>query len=418
MKKIKNLAVIILIVLILLPSLTTMAADKNEKLDLDIKAGIVVETNTGKVIYKKEADKQNYPASVTKILTAILVLENCDLNETAIASSKALSNIPPAYVVTPLYVGEEMRVEDLLYALMLKSANDAAYVLAEHVGGSTEGFAEMMNKKAEEIGCKNSHFVNPNGIHDDNHYTTAYDMYLISKYAMKNEEFVKIVSTYKYTLPKTNKYKAEDRIMENTNAFVNPDNKYYNENIKGIKTGTTTQAGNCLITSSSKDGMDFINVVLGAKTSDSKFSETEKMVEYEFGNYEYVKLYNKNDTIQTIEVDKATKDTKLLNLIISDDIIALLEKASKDGKIEPTITLNENITAPIVQGQELGKISLNIDGIEYNAKLLAGNNVEKKTYYKEAVIAVTAIIAVIVLIRIVGKSKRSKKEEVDIIPRT
>ena len=409
MKKIKNLAVLILIVLILLPSLTTMAADKNEELDLDIKAGIIVETNTGKVIYEKEAEKQNYPASVTKILTAILVLENCDLNETAIASSKALSNIPPAYVVTPLYVGEEMRVEDLLYALMLKSANDAAYVLAEHVGGSTEGFAEMMNKKAEEIGCKNSHFVNPNGIHDDNHYTTAYDMYLISKYAMQNEEFVKIVSTYKYTLPKTNKYKAEDRVMENTNSFVNPDSKYFNENVKGIKTGTTTQAGNCLITSSSKDGMDFINVVLGAKTSDSKFSETEKMVEYEFGNYEYVKLYNKNDIIQTIEVNKATKDTKVLNLIISDDIVPLLEKTSEDEKIEPTINLKENITAPIEQGQELGTISLNIGGIEYNAKLLASNNVEKKTYYKEVAIIGGVIVIMLALIIISKKSKKNKK---------
>ena len=409
MKKIKNLAVLILIVLILLPSLTTMAADKNEELDLDIKAGIIVETNTGKVIYEKEAEKQNYPASVTKILTAILVLENCDLNETAIASSKALSNIPPAYVVTPLYVGEEMRVEDLLYALMLKSANDAAYVLAEHVGGSTEGFAEMMNKKAEEIGCKNSHFVNPNGIHDDNHYTTAYDMYLISKYAMQNEEFVKIVSTYKYTLPKTNKYKAEDRVMENTNSFANPDSKYFNENVKGIKTGTTTQAGNCLITSSSKDGMDFINVVLGAKTSDSKFSETEKMVEYEFGNYEYVKLYNKNDIIQTIEVNKATKDTKVLNLIISDDIVPLLEKTSEDEKIEPTINLKENITAPIEQGQELGTISLNIGGIEYNAKLLASNNVEKKTYYKEVAIIGGVIVIMLALIIISKKSKKNKK---------
>ena len=411
MKKIKKLVIIVIIVLLFMPNLMAIASTNNEKLDIDAEAGIIVETNTGKIIYEKEAEKQNYPASVTKILTAILVLENCDLNETATASSKALSNIPSAYVVAPLYVGEEMRIEDLLYALMLKSANDAAYVLAEHVGGSNEVFAEMMNKKAEEIGCKNSHFVNPNGIHDENHYTTAYDMYLISKYAMQNEEFVKIVSTFKYTLPKTNKYKAEDRVMENTNSFVNPSSKYYNENVKGIKTGTTTQAGNCLITSSSKNGMDFINVVLGAKTSDSKFTETEKMIEHEFENYEYVKLYNQNDIIQTIEVNKATKDTKVLNLIISDDIVPLLEKTSEDEKIEPTINLKENITAPIEQGQELGTISLNIGGIEYNAKLLASNNVEKKTYYKE--VAITALVAVILLLlgRVLTRRKIRKKKK-------
>ena len=263
-KKSYKISIILMVLGIILLNLFTVYAD--DELSIKAKAALIVEKNTGKIIYEKEIDEQNYPASTTKILTAILTIENCDLEETATVSQSAISKIPTAYVVAPLYVGEEMKVKDLLYALMLKSSNDAAYVLAEHVGGSVEEFAEMMNNKAKEIGCKNTHFVNPNGIDNKNHYTTAYDMYLIANYAMKNETFAKIVSTYQYTLPATNKHPASDRIMKNTNNFVNPNSTYYNENVKGVKTGTTDLAGNCLITDFAANKLEFITVVLGAKT--------------------------------------------------------------------------------------------------------------------------------------------------------
>ena len=133
----------------------------DNSLTVDAKASLVIEGNSGKVIYEDNAQVQNYPASVTKILTAIIVLEKCELNDIVTVTKSAISNIPSGYVVAPLLEGEKIKVEDLLYALMLKSSNDAAYVLAEHVGGSVDGFSEMMNKKATEIGCKNSHFVNP-----------------------------------------------------------------------------------------------------------------------------------------------------------------------------------------------------------------------------------------------------------------
>ena len=373
---------------------------------VDAKASLVVETNSGKIIHQDNAEVQNYPASVTKILTAIIVLEKCELNDIVTVTKSAISNIPSGYVIAPLLEGEKLKVEDLLYALMLKSSNDAAYVLAEHVGGSEDGFSEMMNKKAKEIGCKNSHFVNPNGIHNDNHYTTAYDMYLIAKYAMKNEKFVKIVSTYQYTLPVTNKYRKNDRIMKNTNNFVNPTNKYYDEYVKGIKTGTTLQAGNCLITSTSKNGFDVITVILGAKTSDSKFSETKKMINYVFSNYEYTDIHKKGDVIKNIEVEKATKETKSLNLVISDDIKVINNVKIKAEEIEPEINLNENIIAPIFQGQELGTIKYTIDGLEYNAKLLAENEVIKKTYYVEISIGAGVLIIIVGIIIIIKKHRK------------
>jgi len=404
-KRIKKIIVAIIFITIIMSNYLFVYGAND--FSVNAKASIIVEENSGKIIYEKNSNIQNYPASVTKILTAILTLENCQLTDTVTVSKTAISNIPSGYVIAPLFVGEQMSVEDLLYALMLKSANDAAYVLAEHVGGSVEGFSNMMNKKAEELGCKNSHFVNPNGIHNSNHYTTAYDMYLIAKYAMENEEFVKIVSTYQHTLSATNKYSKKDRIMKNTNNFVNPNSRYYDENVKGIKTGTTMQAGNCLITSSSKNGFDVITVVLGAKTAESKFSETKNMMNYFFNNYEYTQIHKKGDVIKSIEVEKATKETKNLNLVISDDIKAMNNISIKAEEIEPEIHLNENIVAPIPKGQELGTIKYTVDGLEYNAKLLAENEVIKKTYYVEILIGV-GVLAVIICIIIVIKKKRRK----------
>ena len=404
--RIYKIFIMIIFVAVILSNKIIVYAD--DELEIDAKAALVVENNSGKIIYEDEAKEQNYPASVTKILTAIIVLENCKLDDTATVSSSAISKVPEGYVVAPLFVGEKMKINDLLYALMLKSANDAAYVLAEHVGGSIDGFSDLMNKKAKEIGCENTHFVNPNGIHNEEHYTTAYDMYLISKYAMQNEEFRKIVSTYQYTLPVTNKYSNKDRVMKNTNDFVNPNSKYYNEDVNGIKTGTTLQAGNCLITSATKEGLDIITVILGAKTSDSKFSETKKMIDYTFDNYKYSKLHKKEDIIKNIKVEKATKETEDLNLIIDTDIEVLHNTKIDLDEIKPEIKLNDKIEAPIIKGQELGTVKYTVDGLEYNAKLLAENDVEKKTYVIEILIG-SGILLIIVCIVLKIRKKKSKR---------
>ena len=407
-KRIKKIIISMIFIAIIMTNCIFVYATND--LNVDAKASLIIEENSGKVIHEDNSNIKNYPASVTKILTAILTLENCELTDTVTVSKTAISNIPSGYVIAPLFVGEQMSVEDLLYALMLKSANDAAYVLAEHVGGSVEGFSEMMNKKAEELGCKNTHFVNPNGIHNSNHYTTAYDMYLIARYAMKNEEFVKIVSTYQHALSATNKYSKNDRLMKNTNAFVNPSSRYYDENVKGIKTGTTLQAGNCLITSTSKNGFVVITVILGAKTSESKFSETKKMMNYAFDNYEFTQIHKKGDVIKNIEVEKATKETKSLNLVISDDIKAINNIKIKAEKIEPEISLNDEIIAPISKGQELGTIKYTVDGLEYNAKLLAENDVIKKTYYVEILLGIGVFIIIVSVIIIIKKRPRKKEK--------
>ena len=409
MKKTNKIIIAIFIILTILGRNFIVNADEN--ISIDAKSSLVVENKTGKIIYENNSEEKLYPASTTKILTAIITIEKCNLEDVATVSSSAISNIPNGYVVAPLYVGEQIKIKDLLYALMLKSSNDAAYVLAEHVGGSTQGFADMMNKKAEEIGCKNSHFVNPNGIHDDNHYTTAHDLYLITNYAMKNETFAKIVSTMEYTLPATNKYSQANRIMKNTNLFMNSGSKYYSKYVNGVKTGTTQQAGNCLITHALKDEMEFTTVVLGAKTTDSKFSETAKLLNYSLNNFTYTKIHEKNDEIKKVEIPNAKDNNKELNILIGDEVKVFNNINTNAKETEPEIKLNDNLFAPIAEGQEIGEIKYNVEGIEYKAKLIAGNNIEAKNFFEEnkTVVIIVVIMGIITLIFFKKKNKKKRR---------
>ena len=265
--KLKQKILFLAIAIILLITPTVVHA---ESPTINSKAAILVEVSTGRILYEKNSTKQLYPASTTKVMTAILVLEKCNLTDMVTVNETALGNLPSGYVTCDLQVDEEISVNDLLYALMVKSANDAAYVLAEHVGGSVDAFADMMNIKAREIGCTGTHFVNPNGVHDDRHYSTAYDLYLITKYAMQNETFRKLVATTEYTLPATNKYPNADRSFTTTNQLLNPESTaYYYKYATGVKTGYTSQAGNCIISMASRDGLDFIAVVLGGGATPS-----------------------------------------------------------------------------------------------------------------------------------------------------
>ena len=401
----------ILLIFLMLFSYSSSYA-MTEKPPINGSAAILVELSTGKIIYEKNSKQKMYPASTTKIMTAIVVLENSNLSDPVIVTENAISNIPSGYVTCNLVAGETQTVESLLYALLLPSANDAAYVLAEHIGGSTEGFANMMNEKASKIGCTGTHFVNPNGIHNDAQYTTAYDLYLIGKYAMQNEEFRKIVSTLSYTLPPSDKYPYSDRILETTNQLINPNSSsYYYNYALGIKTGHTTEAGNCLVSMASRDNLEFVSVVLDAsKTSqglDARFTDTKKLFEYGYDNYTLTKLHNENDIIKTIEIENGSKDTKILDLLIKDPITVMNSKDTNVEEIEPEITLTDPLLAPITKGDEVGTIKFTVDNIEYTSTLLAGSDVEKKPNYALILIIVGFILLVIGL-RLFRKPSRKK----------
>jgi len=278
---------------------------------------LLIEKETGDILYEKNAYDRMYPASTTKILTAIIVLEKCYLNERVVVSSSAISSVPPSYTKANLQPGEEFTVEELLNVLLIPSANDAANVLAEHVSGSIADFSSLMNEKAAEIGLKGSHFTNPSGIHDENLYTTAFDLSLLARYAMNIEKFREIVAKTEFTLPGTTIHPEADRSFHTSNFLLNPDEKnYYFPSTTGIKTGFTDSAGDCLVASAKKDDIEFIAVCLNGKTLNNgvreKFLDCKTLFDFAFDNYtiHYKDLQAKK---HELENKKAGPETSLFS---------------------------------------------------------------------------------------------------------
>ncbi len=255
-------------------------------------AALLISPDSDMVLYEKNADEKRYPASTTKIMTALLTLENVeDLNETVTAEQGDFAKVTADSSNAGIKAGETVRVIDLLYALMLPSANEAAYILARHVGGTSEHFVDMMNTRAEELGCTGTHFCNPCGLHEEDHYTTARDLYLIAREAMKNDTFTNIIDTVQYRMPKTNMH--EERIIFTTNQLIfssfNPWSYPYN---KGIKTGHTSQAGNCFVGYAEYGDAKLYSVVLGSAASSKEyptvaasFTDTKSLYKWGFTHF-------------------------------------------------------------------------------------------------------------------------------------
>lgn len=348
-------------------------------------------------------------------MTAILAIENCKLDDKAIAIYEAIMSVPSGYSIGSIQVGEELTIEQLLEVLLVHSANDAANVLGEHVGGSIESFSNIMNTKAIEIGCTNSHFVNPSGKHDDNHYTTARDLALIMEYCMKNETFRRISGMRSCTLPATDK--SPERSFATTVEILIPDsrnvpyNYYYPYAIAG-KTGFTTEAKNCLVSASNKDGFELTSVILGAdKTPEgysARFLETKAIYDYGYNNYSIKKIVSKDSSVKQIEVPFATEDTKVLNALVSEDISALIENSDNISDIQPNIDLFENLEAPISENQVIGTVSYTVCGVTYKTNLLASHTVEKSNLFTISILIGLLIIVILSLIFFLKSIRKSK----------
>lgn len=250
------------------------------------KTAVLIDGETGALLYEKKKDKQMYPASITKILTCLLTLENCQMDEMVKMSHYAIYNVPYSYAHIGLKEGEEISVEDCLYALMLQSANEVAFGLAEHISGTVDDFAKLMNERAKEAGATNTNFVNPNGIPNENHYTSAMDMALITKAALKYPEFEKIISTKMYIIGKT-KMTKEKRYNNNFHEMIYEDNSNYYPGVIGGKTGYTEEAGNTLVTVAERDGRKLICVVLKSK---EKYDDTKKLFDFGFDKFKSVAI--------------------------------------------------------------------------------------------------------------------------------
>ena len=273
--------------------------DPNE-MDIYSESCVLIEEKTGKVLFEKGMHDRKYPASITKILTAILTIENCDLNEKAVVSQNAVDSLKSGYTKANVQVGEEFTVEELLEVMMLQSANEVSVVLAEHVSGSVEEFSKLMNKKAQELGCFDSNFVNPNGMHDENHYSSAYDFAMIGRYAMQNKDFRRIITTSSVELPHSELWTEEKdeelapRKFYNRIQLMNPDSVYYYPYTIGIKAGFTTPAKNCFVGAANKDGRGLITCVMHAELADfnlgARYCDTINLFEYGFNNFDIEKV--------------------------------------------------------------------------------------------------------------------------------
>ena len=250
--------------------------------EVESEAAFIMENSTSTVLYEKEADAQRYPASTTKILTALVAIENSSLDEVVTFSENAV-NLEEAAVTINAEAGEQMTMKDVLYGLLIQSGNDCAVAIAEHIAGSVEAYAEMMNERAAEIGCTNTHFTNPHGLFDKNHYTSSRDLALMAQEAFKNSTFVEIMSTETYTTAPTN-MDPDGKKFKHWDLLMDPESEYYDPDVIGGKTGFLDESGRCLVSFASRDGFTVICVQMkGAYTG--IFEEAKRLLDYTFNSF-------------------------------------------------------------------------------------------------------------------------------------
>ncbi|MCC2820781.1 D-alanyl-D-alanine carboxypeptidase [Lachnoclostridium pacaense] len=316
--------------------------------DVSIQAdgGIVMDADTGTVLYGKNMDQQYYPASITKILTALIVLERCDLDEMVSFSHDDVYNVEAGSSSAGIDEGDVLTVRDCLYALMLASANESANALACHVSGSREEFAKLMNEKAASLGCTGSHFANPSGLNDENHYTTAHDMALIAREAIKNPEFLAINGTRSYKLAPT-KRTPEGGYVANHHKMLNKNESVYYPGAFAGKTGYTSLAGNTLVTCAKKDGMTLIAVVLNGHQS--HYSDTKAMFDFAFRNFQSLKAVDYETQYRSVENDMTiagmtARDSISLELDKNGRVV--IPKSGDFADVKSTLTYDLDSQSP------------------------------------------------------------------------
>jgi len=386
-KHLKNSILIFLtFILLFLLNCTTYASSNIIDINLqDVSTNcpscILIDAKTSEILYSKDAYKKMYPASTTKLMTAILALEKCNLNDIVTVSHNAIFSIPVGYSHASLKEGEELTVEQLLNVLLIPSANDAAIAIAEHIAGSVEDFSVMMNEKAKEIGCISTNFCNPNGIHDEKHYSCAYDLSLIGKYAMQFSDIMRIAKVKQYTLPRTNKYDKTDRIFNTTNTLlIDQTSKNYYSYATGLKTGYTDAAGSCIIATATKEDMDLLTVILNSESTNSRSEDCKALFEYGFNAYSYITLQQSNNIIEYLTIKDATKETKNLGICVKDDIKVLLKNDSIKEYYDYKIEIKDDLKAPISENSVVGTISYQINDNTYTSDLLASSNVLSSSF--------------------------------------
>lgn len=356
--------ILITVLLFAMLSVYASATSKSTKSNIftkniSAKAATLYEPTSKKIIYSKNGEERLPMASTTKIMTAMVVVDNCNTMETVIIGPESVGvEGSSAY----LSEGDEYTVLELLYALMLQSANDAATALAYFVAGGISEFSEMMNRKANDLGLENTHFTNPHGLDAEDHYTTSNDLAIMSAELLENEILREIVSTYK----KTFTYDERTRTYINHNKLL----RLYAD-AAGVKTGFTKRSGRCLVGAAERDGMTFISVTLDAP---SDWSDHTALLDFAFDSYEKIQLTAKGDYLQNINVVGGDKESVYISA--KENLEVIKEKETTD--IEEIISLPKYLIAPIKEGETVGRVTYKVGGRDYTVDLVALNEVNRK----------------------------------------
>ena len=356
--------------------------------ELHCEAMLLVDANTGRMVYGKNEHEQMYPASLTKIMTALLVLEAVDsgqlsLDQQITATESAMEGLAADGSTAGIQAGEILTVEQLLQCMLIVSANEACNILAEQVSGSVDAFVDAMNAKAEALGCEGTHFVNATGLHDSQHYTTAWDLYLITKEAMKHEDFMRICDTARATIPATNL--SEERNLYTTNYLIDTWRSlgYIYSNAHGIKTGSTDEAGHCLVSSATEGSLSFISVALGGpretladgEIRTYSFFDTREMFKWAFQNFSYQTVLEETELVK--EVSVALSKVDHVSVHPASDVEVLRPNGTDPASLKRTLDLESPLDAPITEGQVLGTLTLSLnDEVVATVDLLASHDVE------------------------------------------
>lgn len=355
-------------------------ADTDNVPEVAAEAAILMDMSTGQIIFEKNADKPMYPASTTKIMTAILAVEHLALSENIVIDSET-----PYTLGARIYLdeGEIVTGDQLLRSMLIASANDSAVALAKAVAGDIPTFAKMMNERAKKLGATNTNFVNPNGLHEDAHITTAHDLALMAQKFMSNDLLREIVGTYQYTVPANNK--KPERYLYNTNRLIYDDKTQVTvngqtrstlyEGATGVKTGYTPEAESCLVSSAKRGDTELLAVVL--KSSDGgRFADSITLLDYGFSQVKSVKTLSKGSDLGDAKVKKGTVNR--VKVVAATDAVATLPKEASADIIKTKIVLNEKITAPVKKDQKLGEVRIyEADKLIASVDAIAADSVEK-----------------------------------------
>lgn len=386
----------------------------NDTLSLAAETAVLIDAASGEILYDKDADKKMYPASITKLMTILLALENGKLTDEITFSHDAVYNIEPGSAHIAILEGETLTLEQVLRAIILRSANEASNGVAEYVDGSVEAFAKHMTERAKELSCTNTNFVNANGLFDENHYTTAHDMALIARELLKHEEYRSMMSETDYEIPPTN-LQTETRYLHGQHQMLNPNSIYYYKDAIGGKTGYTVEAGNTLVTYAERDGLTLIAVVMKCNGAEH-YTDTAALFDYGFANYASVKVAAVSDYTSTVPVtetyNKKAVDLGKVTIAPSEDVYYTLPKGTDASAVTIKTDIPEGVEGAVKKGQTLGTLQLSYDGKTQTVDLIAQNAVDALTDTQKAEldksslsgivkrVAIGAGIAVIVLLLI------------------